>query len=240
MQAPGWDISKYEIVTDWEAACAQYNFFVLRATVGDYYTDPTFVPYWDGLTGQGVIKGAYHVVAPADGYGRRITAEQQMSRFLEVVGERHPDIPWILDCELDRGQSKAYITDLLLECVDILKAHSPRMPIIYSRASWWDVYVNPSVVWPQCDLWAARYASGLTGPWSDGKYKFRDWTTWKFWQWSTSGVVPGIDGYVDLNVFNGTVNDLGDYAGSAPPLSLSEKVGILWREAGNAGWNLEP
>jgi lysozyme len=29
------------------------------------------------------------------------------------------------------------------------------------------------------------------------------WTTWAFWQYSESGSVPGIQGPVDLDVFNG-------------------------------------
>jgi lysozyme len=32
--------------------------------------------------------------------------------------------------------------------------------------------------------------------------------TWAFWQFSEYGKVPGITGYVDLNVFNGTADDL--------------------------------
>jgi lysozyme len=31
---------------------------------------------------------------------------------------------------------------------------------------------------------------------------------WKFWQHTDYGTIPGIDGRVDLNVFNGSVSSL--------------------------------
>jgi lysozyme len=34
---------------------------------------------------------------------------------------------------------------------------------------------------------------------------------WHFWQHTDYGAVPGIDGSVDLNVFNGTLDELKRY-----------------------------
>ena len=31
---------------------------------------------------------------------------------------------------------------------------------------------------------------------------------WKFWQHTDVGSLPGIDGYVDLNIYNGSFYDL--------------------------------
>ena len=43
------------------------------------------------------------------------------------------------------------------------------------------------------------------------------WSDWTFWQDSSTGMVPGISGNVDLDQFNGTLDDLHKFV--APPLS---------------------
>ena len=34
------------------------------------------------------------------------------------------------------------------------------------------------------------------------------WSSWEFWQYSSTGSVPGISGNVDLDVFDGTLLEL--------------------------------
>jgi hypothetical protein len=41
------------------------------------------------------------------------------------------------------------------------------------------------------------------------------WTSWKAWQWSDSGSVPGISGHVDLDLFNGDEAALSAWGGAA-------------------------
>ena len=111
-------------------------------------------------------------------------------------------------------------------------------PIIYTRQSFWDSNVAPYPNWNMCNLWAARYNTALTGPWSDGHFVFRDWDTWKFWQFSSTGLAVdyGFDpnaynphnldangvsrGYskaLDLSYFNGTEAELLAYFGDQYP-----------------------
>jgi lysozyme len=40
------------------------------------------------------------------------------------------------------------------------------------------------------------------------------WDKWDFWQYSESGRVPGINGNVDMDLFNGTADDLTKYQNS--------------------------
>jgi hypothetical protein len=42
------------------------------------------------------------------------------------------------------------------------------------------------------------------------------WRTWKAWQWSATGSVPGIAGATDLDVFNGGIKQLASWAGAGP------------------------
>lgn len=50
-------------------------------------------------------------------------------------------------------------------------------------------------------MWFARY--DVQRP-----EDFSEWIEWKFLQYTSSGQVPGIMGNVDLNEFNGSINEL--------------------------------
>ena len=41
--------------------------------------------------------------------------------------------------------------------------------------------------------------------------KMGNWTGWSYWQYTSRGEVPGIVGSVDLNRFNGSIDDLYAY-----------------------------
>lgn len=226
------DLLDYQLIKD-----AGYKFAAVRCTIGDYYTDSKFSEHWENFGNIEFFRMPYLVVAPADSYGRKISAAEHMQRFLGAFGDRESELPWVLDCELTRGQSKAYITDLTAGVVEECNSHLGRYPIIYTRESWWDAIVYQDPLWSKCPLWAARYNPGLKSPWSDGLYKFRDWQTWHFWQWTSHGRIPGYMGDVDLDHFNGSIEDLNLFACN---LNQKTMLKILWREAEKAGWNLTP
>ena len=242
--ADGADVSRYQHPCNYPLGYQRgLRFVVIRATVGDYYTDATLRDSWNGYKEAGCLVSAYLVTAPraTDG-GRVITADAHLDRFFNAVSGLKPDLPWVVDAELARGEEKKIITQLQKDVVIGLSNVQKRMPIIYTRSNWWDFYVYSDPLWSTCDLWPARYNSSLTGPWSDGYCKFRDWKTWKFWQYTShaDGKYFGfnsLDG--DLDYFNGTDRALYEYAGLEPPLTLAEKVEILWREAELHGWNLK-
>ena len=99
-----------------KAKAAGVTFAGVRATVGDYYTDPCFEMNYQGFMEQEIDTNPYLVVAPADGQGRKITAERHVAEYLESANELIAAVPQIqiapivLDCELDRGQTAATIT----------------------------------------------------------------------------------------------------------------------------------
>jgi len=113
--------------------------------------------------------------------------------------------------------------------------------LIYTRAEYWNRLVEKRA-WSTTDLWIARYSAYLSSPWSDGKYMPRDWSNWKFWQWTSTG-----DGYsfgtdvgskgIDLDYFNGTQDELDLYTGMTTDYKLLWMKSIdLWaRSQGYTG-----
>jgi hypothetical protein len=151
----------------------------------------------------------------------------------------------VLDNEIHNNQGNSKITDIVWYCFDYMEKNSDHMPLNYTRQTWWDWYVNPWSGWIKYRLWAARYdnyfSPYLTSPWSDGRYKFRDYDNWMFWQAyadspdNLQGDRYGVDSEsVDMNIWNGTKRELLKYLGVGitppeppPPQTIEERLAKL-------------
>jgi hypothetical protein len=92
---PGIDVSRWQGDIQWEkVASAGYRFAVIRATVGETYTDPRFDANWAGARDAGLLVSAYHVLKPEH------PADSQVARLFETLGDRRADLPLVLDIEL--------------------------------------------------------------------------------------------------------------------------------------------
>jgi len=177
----GIDVSRWQGKMDWgKAAGAGVQFAAVRCTVGDYYLDPEFERNWTGAKQVGIPVTAYHVVAPADG-GERITGEKQMQYFADMLGDRDPDYPLILDCELNKGQDARWVTAVIEECIENIPIEFDTNPFIYTAKYWWNANVWESNRWQECPLLVANYTTGLE------PLMPRDWKQWAAWQWSADG-----------------------------------------------------
>ncbi len=85
----GIDVSRWQGVVQWEqVAAAGHRYAIVRATIGDSYTDPRFFANWDGARDAGLLVSAYHVIAP------KVSAEVQMAAFFNVLDDRPSRSPW--------------------------------------------------------------------------------------------------------------------------------------------------
>ena len=208
-RTPGIDVSRWQGEINWEmVAAAGYRFAVIRATVGDYYTDPQFCVNWSGARDAGLLVSAYHVVRPD------ASADSQIDRFFDALGDRKADLPVVLDIEVSGGVSPADITACIRHCLQKVEQMHGRKPIIYTAKWFWNYHVLPSSGWSEYDLWVANY--GVSAPSLPAA-----WSGWKFWQYSEKGDVPGIGtGSTDLDWFAGSYEDLLEYAREvAQPIS---------------------
>lgn len=200
------DVSRHNGEIDFsKMAAAGVVGVAIRATVGDYYTDPRFYTNWQGAGDHGLNRTAYHVIRP------RCSPRLQMDRFFEVVGERRPvfgKYGWVMDCEVTDHQSKDKITDAIWYGAIEASKHAGRAAFIYTRMSWWNHVVNASANWRQWPLWVARYTAAMA-PWfaSEASYlrpRVNEWQDWAIWQWSADGNHQGpahgcASPHVDLN-----------------------------------------
>jgi len=157
----GIDISQYQssqngkILQDFDALAnhsEKVSFIFARAGISWGYKDPCFDYYWAEMARIGVCRGAYHYLYPSQ------SVKRQMDWFLSITSKRTEHDRLALDLETTNGLYRQQVTDFLNNCLEYLKQRTGRYPILYSRKTWLDPYVDMRQV-PEVDLWIARYAS---------------------------------------------------------------------------------
>jgi GH25 family lysozyme M1 (1,4-beta-N-acetylmuramidase) len=187
------DISRHQGEIDFEVMKAQgIEGVAIRATVGDYYTDPLFYKNWRNAEKAGLHRTAYHVSRPKSGL------KSQVTRFKDVVGDRRPDfgncIGWIGDNECADGEDVARVTDTVWHCLNELSHHAGVSAGNYTRAEWWNRCVKPAISWAEFLLWIARYGDKLKQPWwpSSPSYLIpHSYAVWDLWQREADGNLKG-------------------------------------------------
>jgi len=155
----GVDISKYQFSQDgsrkpnFDIINAKCAFVGVRAGISWGYADPWFKFSWEHLS---VPRLAYHVIYPGE------DARRQTDHFLSIVKPGEHD-RLVLDMELDHGYNKTRITDTLEQCLVELWDETGRYPVIYSRASWVNQFLDVSRL-PKLDWWLAGYRKRLPEP----------------------------------------------------------------------------
>lgn len=188
----GIDVSHYQGTIDWQqVAEAGIRFVFVKATQGITVVDPQFQTNWQGAKAAGLLRGAYHFFEPDD------DPAQQAQNLLTALGDDPGELPPALDVETPGdaatvlGGAQAWIA--------LVEAALGRTVILYTSPGFWKKLGVPGL--PGQPLWIAEY--GVSAPKLPA-----GWTDWTFWQSSQSGTVAGIQGAVDLDEFQGTLEDL--------------------------------
>ncbi len=217
---PGLDVSYWQADINWQAVrAAGVRFVFIKATEGVGYTDSTFPGNWEGAGVAGLLRGAYCFFHPNQ------DAVQQAERFVSVVKEREDDgeLPCSIDLEVTDGVSNKNVIAAVKTWLDEVERRLGRRPLIYSGLSFLE---STLVTQGQPPAWAGEYPLWLG--WFPKKYVTgmsplmpRAWSAWTFWQYSGKGRINGIQGDVDLDLFNGTMEDLIAFAGKGAPATVS-------------------
>ena len=192
----GIDISHYQGNVDWNllerTRQGQFpvSFIFMKATEGGDYSDDKFVANFDSARAHGFIRGAYHF------YNPKTDAHKQADFFINSVKLEPGDLPPVLDIEKKSRDVKKLQEDLKIWLRKV-ENHYGVKPIIYASYKFKTKYLNDSV-FDSYPYWIAHYYVDSV------RYQGE----WKFWQHTDVGTLPGIDENVDLNIFNGSIQDL--------------------------------
>ncbi len=193
----GIDVSYWQGTIDWDSvAGAGVDFAFIRLSYGDVFRDPKFDTNWQGALAAGVTRGAYQFFKPS----QDVDAQAQM--MIDAMADMQPgDLPPVLDVEVNDGYSASSMKSKVDAWVAQVQSGLGVTPIIYSGSYFWRDQVGGSSDEQDNPFWIAQYTSKcpiLPLPWQ----------RWTLWQYSSHGSVSGIRGYVDLDRFNGSADDL--------------------------------
>lgn len=211
---PGIDVSYWDAGIDWPKVRATGQRYVfVKATEAISYRDPTFDDNWFGAKKAGLLRGAYHF------FRCNTDARKQADYFIDYVRSFNDDgeLPPVLDLETHDGQRRDKIVPAVKIWLDRVESAFGKKPIIYSGQYFLQDYLSEAGGGPPSwakdhPLWLAQYPS----QYAPGMQPFlpRGWFKWTFWQYSDKGRLNGINADVDLNVFNGTLEELYKFAGA--------------------------
>ena len=196
----GIDAARFQTSIDWGRARANgVNFAFVKATEGGDLLDPAFADHWRGAESAGVRRGAYHF------YYFCTAPEVQARWFIRNVPRVAGALPPVLDMEWNPFSPTcatvrppaAEVQRQMRVWLRIVEAHYGQRPIIYTTP---EFYKDAGLAGFQGYEYWLRSTAETVGAAYPGQ-------GWRFWQYSATGLIPGIAGEVDLNAFNGTRED---------------------------------
>jgi lysozyme len=236
MTVLGIDLSKWDGVWDASKAKAAGAAFAFIKASQATFTDPLFATHWSKAKAAGLLRGAYHYLD----YTK--PARDQANYFAALLRVSPGELPPVVDYEQRRTDNNAVVARTFLRDFVGQMSSYGYTPMIYTSNGFWAEYgekENP--YWAKFPLWIAQYttAPAPTVP--------LPWARWTFWQYTSKGNGPtyGTESLsLDLNHFNGTLNELLIFAGlpasdpvtppPAPPptaLTIEQRVALLEQRA---------
>ena len=198
--ARGIDVSNHQGTVDWnKVKAAGIDFAILK--VGPVYGKPddSFERNAAECERLGIPYGVYYY-----SYARSVEdANKEADRTLAWLGGHHPSLPVYYDLEdsyilQDPDFSKDKLTQIAQAFCNRMEAVGFKSGI-YANLNWLNNYLNsPSL--SGYDHWVAQY-----------NWRCDYAGSYSFWQYSSNGNVPGVNGRCDMNYcFNGSLLNVDD------------------------------
>ncbi|MFT5914160.1 MAG: lysozyme [Bacteroidia bacterium] len=190
----GIDVSRWQEEIDWgKVKNDRIVFAFMKASQGVDKVDSFFVSNWRATDSLGIAHGAYHFYEPDK------PPIPQLKNFISQVKLKPTDLPPVLDLEgvvLKRAEFQQNVQIWL----DSAEVHFKKKPVIYCSIRYYEAHLKDK--FSSYPIWIAQYKH-FPYPKID-KSENRGW---KIWQFSQTGKVWGVDGNVDLDVFNGSYEE---------------------------------
>lgn len=180
----GMDASHYQGAISWKAVrkSSSVRFVYLKATEGSDYTDARFASNLAGAKAAGLKVGAYHYFTTTS------TGEAQAQHFIATVSKTSGMLAPAVDIEIAVTKEDDF-KQQVADYVKLIEAHYGQKPVFYVPSKVYNLLYDTYSDYP---FWVI---SLKTTPTVSG---------WTFWQYSNSATLPGVDGKIDLDCFQGS------------------------------------
>jgi GH25 family lysozyme M1 (1,4-beta-N-acetylmuramidase) len=238
-QTQGVDVSSIQGSINWpDVAAAGMAFTGIKASEGDYYTNPDYASDVQQATANGLYVIPYAFANPFDPADNGTAVQQADKAAGEVSSVGAPAnliMPLALDLEPDPYASN----DNTNQCYGLspsamvtwingfISEYDKKLPgtrplIIYTEAAWWNTCTGNSTAFGSHPLWLASY--GVTNPALPA-----GWNNLTFWQYSANGSVSGITGATDLDYLGPVVQS--SQVGKATAVQLHTLTSVVGQTA---------
>lgn len=198
----GIDVSYRQGTINWQqVAAAGKRFVFVRASAGTLTVDSAYSTNRSGARAAGLAVGPYHFANPDTAPN---DATNEANWFLRNATIASGDIIPVLDLEVSNGLDPASLTAWVQTWLSQVSTATGVRPIIYTNANFWSTAMANTDWFARNGypvLWIAHWTTASQPSLPAGSWGGNGWT---FWQHSSTGTVPGINGAVDLDRYNGT------------------------------------
>ncbi len=193
----GIDVSRYQRKIVWESVSKvshdsmKINFAFIKATEGKTLSDRYYSYNMKEARKHNIICGAYHYYKPS------VNSKEQALNFISLVELKNGDLPPVLDIEEESPFGKENMKKGIKNWLEIVEKHYRMKPIIYTSNHFHETYLSGKE-FKEYPFWIAHYY----------KKEIKTSGNWLFWQHSDKARINGINAWVDMNVYNGNIEEL--------------------------------
>ena len=218
----GIDVSRWQSTIDWGPVARDgVKYAIIRVVNGTNTYDQEFVANWTNAREAGILRGAYQYFRPGQ------DPIEQADHFLSALRAQGDigELPPVIDVEETDDQPPSVVRAGVRAWIDHVQTELNVRPMIYTGRYFWGPSVcggDLAVCAPFAEYphWHAQYGTNPIDPPQhvEGRTcpNISDtWPRWDFWQYGSRGRIDGIGGGqsdVDMNVFNGSYEDLLAFA----------------------------
>lgn len=208
------DVSHHQGVIDWEKVKPKIGGAIINCGYGNdtaAQDDKQFRRNLAECERLGIPHGVYLY-----SYARTtVQAKSELAHILRLIKGHTFQLPIFLDVEEDGTQTFA-ATACRIVC-DGLKA-AGYTPGVYANLSWWNGCLRNVTAYPR---WVAQWSNKCT---YIGEYIM--------WQYTETGRIDGVSGYVDCNYYYGTIGK----AETPKPIAVKKSVDEIAAEVISGKW----
>ncbi len=184
----GIDISSYQGFIDWAKVSSDkdISFVYIKATEGATYRSPHYAHNITQARRHGLFVGSYHYITSTS------TIDEQFENFSKFALKSVQDLIPMVDVEVRGEWSRSQLIDSVEKFCQLVEKHYGVQPMIYSTMGFYNKNLAPR--FNKHHLYIGRYSNEKPEINWEGEYTI--------WQYSETGIIPGIDSYVDLCRFH--------------------------------------
>jgi lysozyme len=193
----GIDISHYQGKINWSKINkSKIKFVIIKSTEGKNNKDKQFKRNWSESRKRNFIVGAYHR------FTLKSSGKSQAKNFISMVPKSSNSMPPLIDIEninISKVKDKTIFIKELKILENELYKHYGKKPIFYlNEYNYYDYIINNfnNNIW----IYDHSNTSPVTLNYKKG-----------IWQYTTKGRCSGINGYIDMNYFNGNLSEFKEF-----------------------------